>query len=184
MTTRAENKSIEALVTATDLLKARVKHLEEVIGIDIVCTNLNVLDDRKRDTIDTIDILEEMKGRKSDRSVKSENKQQFRRKIKHCHNKSFKCIICDKSFNRRCKLEEHMNEHNTRKDFKCDLCESEFYLYWRFKKHLDGHLDTKRKFCHYFNNQKACLYEEFGCKFKHEVSEICVLGNPCIINPI
>ena len=102
MTTRAENKSIEALVTATDLLKARVKHLEEVIGIDIVCTNLNGLDDRERDTID---MLEEMKGRKSDRSVKSENKQQFRRKIKHCHNKSFKCIICDKSFNRRCKLE-------------------------------------------------------------------------------
>ena len=168
MTTRAENKSIEALVTATDLLKARVKHLEEVIGIDIVCTNLNGLDDRERDTIDTIDMLEEMKGRKSDRSVKSENKQQFRKKIKNCHNKTFKCIICDKSFNRRCKLEEHMNEHNTRKDFKCDLCESEFYLYWRFKKHLDGHLDTKRKFCHYFNNQKACLYEEFGCKFKHE----------------
>ena len=57
--------------------------------------------------------------------------------MQYCHNQKIKCIICDKSFGKRCNLEEHMNEHKTRKDFKCEMCESEFNLYYQFKKYLD-----------------------------------------------
>ena len=35
------------------------------------------------------------------------------------------------------------------------------------------------KFCHYFNNEKPCPYEEFGCKFKHEKSSTCSYGQRC-----
>ena len=42
---------------------------------------------------------------------------------------------------------------------------------WRLRKHLNVH-DTDR-YCHYFNNQMVCPFEEIGCKFRHEQSSFC-----------
>ena len=36
---------------------------------------------------------------------------------------------------------------------------------------MSGH-ETER-FCHYYNNQKNCPYEDIGCKFKHEWAPDC-----------
>ena len=35
------------------------------------------------------------------------------------------------------------------------------------------------KFCHYFNNLENCPYQEFGCKFKHEISPTCHFNKKC-----
>ena len=36
----------------------------------------------------------------------------------------------------------------------------------------------KVKYCHYYNNGKACPYEEIGCKFLHMESQMCPF-KPC-----
>ena len=35
------------------------------------------------------------------------------------------------------------------------------------------------KFCHYFNNDKPCPYDEVGCKFKHETAPECRCNLKC-----
>ena len=52
-------------------------------------------------------------------------------------------------------------------------------LEWRLKKHREGHGNDSQKYCHYFNNQKSCPFEEIGCMFKHEDSPICFFGPKC-----
>ena len=52
-------------------------------------------------------------------------------------------------------------------------------LKWRLKKHTDGHNNKSQKYCHYYNNDKSCPYEEIGCKFLHQISEKCVFGRKC-----
>ena len=99
--------------------------------------------------------------------------------IQNIHSKPFQFKLCDKSFDTRYKLEDHLQEQNDMKEFKCDICDSEFYLEWCLKKHLRGHSDVSRKCCHYFNNEKDCLYQEIGCKFKQEVSGLCSFGQSC-----
>ena len=76
-------------------------------------------------------------------------------------------------------MEIHISEHNTPKEFKCDICEKSFYLEWRLRKHLENHKDTLKVFCHYFNNEKVCPFEEIGCKFIHKDSKPCKNGGKC-----
>ena len=40
-------------------------------------------------------------------------------------------------------------------------------------------MDQDRKKCHYFNNRKKCPFEEFGCMFSHELSEMCTFDRIC-----
>ena len=72
-----------------------------------------------------------------------------------------------------------MKEHDIRKEFKCNRCDSQFFLEWGLNRHLRGHDEVNRKFYHYFNNGKLCPFDESGCKFKHEDSEICIYGQDC-----
>ena len=37
------------------------------------------------------------------------------------------------------------------------------------------------KFCHYYNNDKFCPFEELGCNFLHKVAQNCGLGKKCKI---
>jgi hypothetical protein len=52
-------------------------------------------------------------------------------------------------------------------------------LKWRLSKHLQTHSSTTTKKCHYFNNGKACPYEDIGCMFAHEHSDVCKFGQGC-----
>ena len=49
------------------------------------------------------------------------------------------------------------------------------------KKHTESH-SVKTKYCHYFNNNLPCPYENIGCKFKHEVSPQCKFESLCNSN--
>ena len=69
-------------------------------------------------------------------------------------------------------LEAHLKTHNEIQPFFCDMCDKKFYSKWRLEKHISGH--NINKFCHYYNNQKFCPYEEIGYKFRHEVSAFCL----------
>ena len=86
--------------------------------------------------------------------------------------KSKSCHICDKIFDQNCDYEKHMEEHQIEKKYKCDKCGKMFHLEWRLRKHLTIH-NENGKYCHYFNNQKQCPFEEIGCKLLHIRSERC-----------
>ena len=47
------------------------------------------------------------------------------------------------------------------------------------QKHQESHRDSERKKCHYFNNQKTCPFDEIGCMFAHETSEMCRFNKIC-----
>ena len=47
------------------------------------------------------------------------------------------------------------------------------------EKHKGIHTNKIQKYCHYYNNEKACPYERFGCKFLHEQSERCYFEGKC-----
>ena len=85
------------------------------------------------------------------------------------HPKTYDCKICDKTFTESWKMEEHLEHHGMERPFKCSICEKGFYMKWRMEKHTRDHR-VDIKFCHYFNNDKPCPYDEVGCKFKHETA--------------
>ena len=68
-------------------------------------------------------------------------------------------------------LETHLKTHTEVQTFPWDICGKRFVLKWRLKKHISGHY--RKRYCHFFNNGKACPYEDIGCKFQHQVSPIC-----------
>ena len=110
-----------------------------------------------------------------------ESKKSLRKHVFELHPMKIKCMICDSTFESNCDLELHIREvHEKEKQFHCEHCEKMFVTEWRLKKHNKCHLsEVKMKKCHYFNNQKACPYEDLGCMFLHEVSEKCTFMESC-----
>ena len=53
---------------------------------------------------------------------------------------------------------------------------------WRFKKHLQQHESQNWKYCHFFNNNKFCRFEEIGCMYEHEVAPSCGNQSNCRVN--
>ena len=81
---------------------------------------------------------------------------------------------------KNCELELHIrSKHEKVEEYECDLCEKRFVLKWRMVKHQESHRDTGRKKCHYFNNRKTCPFDEIGCMFAHETSEVCRFDKIC-----
>ena len=96
------------------------------------------------------------------------------------HPSRIKCKKCETTFERNSDLEVHItNNHEGTDQHSCDICGKTFVLKWRLKKHTDGHNNKSQKYCHYYNNDKSCPYEEIGCKFQHQISEKCVFGQKC-----
>ena len=65
------------------------------------------------------------------------------------------------------------------KELNCEKCEKTFSLRWRLKKHQESHDKANARFCHYFNNEKICPYEEIGCMYIHEKSDPCRFQTFC-----
>ena len=80
---------------------------------------------------------------------------------------------------KNCELEVHIKNQHEVKEYTCDFCDKTFVLQWRLLKHQENHTNPTWKKCHYFNNEKDCPYEEIGCMFAHEASEICKFGQMC-----
>ena len=105
---------------------------------------------------------------------KFENRSLLKKHILNLHPKYIKCEYCSLEFNENWKLEEHMSIHGYKKTFSCDLCDKRFVLKWRLKKHINSHQQSNIKFCHFFNNNKICNYEQVsGCMFKHDAAPLC-----------
>ena len=77
-------------------------------------------------------------------------------------------------------MEAHLKTQNPdNTEYECNLCDKKFILKWRLSKHIQAHSIKTTKKCHYFNNGKACPYEDIGCMFTHEQSDICKFGQVC-----
>ena len=51
------------------------------------------------------------------------------------------------------------------------------HSFLRLNKHKSVH--RTKKYCHYYNNDKECPFEELGCMFRHEVSKNCYFRGKC-----
>ena len=97
-----------------------------------------------------------------------------------------RCSNCDHKSENKINLKKHKNEHRSRSEIiKCEQCEKEFSEEWKLRAHEKKHkkyqcdqcdktfeyLDIKKKhilishektklYCHFFNNQKTCPFEE------------------------
>ena len=155
-----------------------VKELEGEVNnlIEYVEKLKEQLNEVKSDIISRIDAIEKEVNAGSEK-IKSKNKQM--KKVSNTP-KCVKCNLCESTFNKNVDLERHIKEQHveTHQKFKCSMCNKEFQLKWRLTKHMRVH-DESAKFCHFFNNEKTCPFEEFGCAFKHEVSPECFFKSRC-----
>ena len=87
----------------------------------------------------------------------------------------FKCEQCKKEFDQEWKKRAHEKKH---KKYQCDKCDECFEYQDIMKKHkLVSHENTKL-YCHFFNNDKSCPYDD-RCIFLHEDSRVCKYDLNC-----
>ena len=87
----------------------------------------------------------------------------------------FKCDECAKSFNEEGKLNAHKKSH---KSYSCEQCDKTFSNQMITDKHKKIAHGTSKMYCHFFNNNEECPFEE-NCIFLHEDSEQCKYGEQC-----
>ena len=193
-----KKKSVKELNAEFELLAERVKKLEEKDASedpDKVQEKLNGIEeilkryDKKIGDLDR----ELLKARHDNKIEKGKDSKRIDGEVcdktlkvntnlkehtKPMHPKTYECKICDETFTESWKMEEHLEHHGNERPFKCSICEKGFYMKWRMEKHTRDHR-VDIKFCHYFNNDKPCPYEDVGCKFKHETAPECRCNLKC-----
>ena len=89
----------------------------------------------------------------------------LKKHIKANHDKFLKkeYNVCGKTFMQNHEIESHLKTHSE--------IQPHSYSKWRLDKHIIGH--KANRYCHYYNNQKCCPYDDLGCKFRHKVSALC-----------
>ena len=93
-----------------------------------------------------------------------------------------KCNFCNETFDKTNDLEKHIKTlHANHEKFLCEQCDKDFVLKWRLEKHVQIHTQKFVQYCHYYNNDKFCPFEELGCKFLHTIAQKCRLGHKCKI---
>ena len=92
-----------------------------------------------------------------------------------CSRDKIKCDVCEKYFKDEETLEEHKKIHDK---FECDECDKEFTYEAVLEKHREAAHEGVELFCHYFNNEKDCPFDD-ECISIHEDSAFCKFGNVC-----
>ena len=78
-------------------------------------------------------------------------------------------------FDKEWKMKAHLKTH---KLHKCDNCKKTFKNEDILEKHLKIAHEGLKIYCHYFNNEKECPFNE-KCIFLHENSSQCKYGKLC-----
>ena len=197
-----KKKTVKELSDIIEILEKRIKHLEEDDKVAKHCECNH--DSEKNEAMDKVRKLEENLSKTYSKiesmeneimAVKEEtkvdnfkcrkcgskfsNRKYLDEHIKTNHQRKKKCNNCEDSFAESWKYEKHVKQHGKEKEFQCETCEQTFYTEWRLSKHQESHRVDDKKYCHYFNNLKKCPFEEFGCKFEHNESEICRFQERC-----
>ena len=87
----------------------------------------------------------------------------------------FQCEQCDNKFREESQLDKHKVTH---KKFECDDCDKIFKHEGVLQKHIQAAHEDITLFCHFFNNNKDCPYDE-ECIFVHEDSDECKFSTGC-----
>ena len=95
------------------------------------------------------------------------------------HPKQYTCNVCAEIFDSSVTYELHLRTHALKKNYKCETCGQMFYMKWRLQKHMKQHDMTNVKYCHFYNNNKFCRFEELGCMFRHEDAPLCNRASLC-----
>ena len=94
--------------------------------------------------------------------------------------KSIDCKQCEENFESHSQLERHMEGKHVIQTIECSKCDKSFHTKWRLGKHQKIHDENiKMRKCHYYNSGKECPFEMLGCKFPHEIAEVCKYGTIC-----
>ena len=93
-----------------------------------------------------------------------------------CSTSDFKCDECEKCFKDENKLQDHTEKVHIK--FECDECEKVFKYETILEKHKEASHENVELYCHYFNNDKDCPFED-ECIYLHEESDNCKYGKQC-----
>ena len=88
---------------------------------------------------------------------------------------NFECDECEKTFKTEKQLSVHMKKHEK---FACEECDSEYNYEGLLEKHVDAVHGSMKIYCHYWNNEKECPYDD-QCIFAHEDSPECKFRKGC-----
>ena len=75
-----------------------------------------------------------------------------------------------------------MTTHKPMELHKSDKCDKQFLFKWRLLKQQKKHDNTSLQKCHYLNNKLTCPFEEKGCMFVHDISDMCKFTETCTQN--
>ena len=82
----------------------------------------------------------------------------------------------EKNFKDEERLDIHKEKLHAK--FECDECEKDFRYETVLEKHREAAHENTELFCHYFDNDKDCPFDE-NCLYIHEESGNCRYGNTC-----
>jgi len=88
---------------------------------------------------------------------------------------NFKCEECGKTFRSENQLDIHKKKHIR---FECEDCECEYRYEGLLEKHNQAVHRNVKIFCHYFNNDKDCPFDD-QCIFAHDEAPACKFGGGC-----
>ena len=97
-------------------------------------------------------------------------------KESECVDMQLKCNECGKCFEDKKKLDDHTSKAHVKYD--CDECGQEFKFEAILEKHIEAVHRDDVLYCHYFNNDKDCPFDE-ECIYLHEDSEPCKFNGIC-----
>ena len=176
-----KSKTVKELNVEMDKLISEVETLKNVIETTNIemCLKIKQLEDRiKGKSLESNDVvINDICCKKCDKSF--ETMKELKSHKRNTHQAKYICTHCDVEFRHLNEMEKHkISTHGQTDKHKCESCEMEFISEIRLRNHINSH-KYATKYCHFFNNGKECIYEELGCKFRHEKSEMCKFRDKC-----